>query len=103
VDLIGVAHQLIDEFKSRFLAYGVMDALRVVYPQYWLQGDCETNFQKYLDVNKKFFGESRKIYKEEGKKLVPLVLDCFLLELQQPMFKLAMLSNAMVAIEPPFW
>jgi len=53
-------------------------------------------------VIKKSFGEPRWISKEEGNKLVPPVLDCSLLELQQPMFKLAMFSNSMATMEPLF-
>jgi len=30
-----------------------MDALGVVYPQYWLQIGCEVMFRKHLDVIKK--------------------------------------------------
>jgi len=79
-----------------------MDALSLIYPQYWLQGNCEASFRKHIDVIKKKFGEPKWIFGKEGNKLVPPVLDYSLLELQQPMFKLAMFSNSMVAMEPPF-
>jgi hypothetical protein len=36
---------------------------------------------------------------DENKQLVPAVLDCFQLEVQQPLFKLAILSNAQAAME----
>jgi hypothetical protein len=34
--LVGVIKTLIQELETRFLAHGVMDALGIVYPQYWL-------------------------------------------------------------------
>jgi hypothetical protein len=35
-----------------FLTHGVMDALKIVYPQYWLRLDCEASFAKHLEVRK---------------------------------------------------
>jgi hypothetical protein len=46
---------LIQELETRFLAHGVMDAFGIVYPQYWLQADCETFFPKHLIVMKTTF------------------------------------------------
>jgi hypothetical protein len=34
--LAGIVKTLIQELKTRFLAHGFMDVLRIVYPQYWL-------------------------------------------------------------------
>jgi hypothetical protein len=33
--LSNAAQELIDELKARFPSQGVMDALGIVYPQYW--------------------------------------------------------------------
>lgn len=34
----------------RFSTHGVMDAFKIVYPQYWLQLDCKASFVKLLEV-----------------------------------------------------
>jgi len=54
-----------------------------------------------LDVIKKFYGEPKWIGEGDDKRLIPAVLDCFQLELQQHLFKLSMLSNSMAALEDP--
>jgi len=38
-----------------FLAHGVMDALGIVYPQYWLQLDCDGSFAKHFEIFKMIF------------------------------------------------
>jgi hypothetical protein len=83
--------------------HGVLDAMGVVYPQYWRdQKVAEILFRKHLNVLKEHFGQPRWIGDDEKTRLVAPVLDCFQLELQQPLFKLLMASNAMYAMEPPF-
>jgi hypothetical protein len=97
------AQQLSDELKGRFPAHVVLDAMGVVYPQYWVnEKTAQISFRKHLNVLKEYFGQPRWIGAAENKRLVAPVLDCFQLELQQPLFKLSMASNAMAAMEPPF-
>jgi hypothetical protein len=55
-----------------------------------------------LDVLKNYFGQPRWIGDEEKKKLIPPILNCYKLELQQPLSKLLMISNCMVVVEPLF-
>ncbi len=50
--LTRVAKSLIRELEIMFLAHGVMDILGIVYPQYWLQLDCDAYFAKHLEVLK---------------------------------------------------
>jgi len=57
--LASIAKTLIQELETRFLAHGVMDVLGIVYPQYWLQGDCETSFPKHLAIIKTIFCSSK--------------------------------------------
>ena len=90
-----------DEMSSRFPDHGLMDALGVVYPQYWLQGDCASSFRKHLDIIKNFYYEPKWIGEDEQKRCVPAVLDKFLLESEQPIFKIAMIANAHAAMELP--
>jgi len=78
--LYAAARKLMDEMKSKFLDHNLMDALGVVYPQYWMQGDCDASFCKHLDIIKNFCGESKWIGEDDTKRLVPAILDKFLLE-----------------------
>jgi hypothetical protein len=101
-DFPEAAQTLLDEMRTRFPAHSIMDALGTIYPQYWLQGQsAEVSFRKHLDVIKDFFGEPRWIGEGEQRKLIPPILDRFKLELEQPLFKVAMISNAHQAMEGP--
>jgi hypothetical protein len=89
-----------DELKGCFPSCGVLDTLGIVYPQYWLLVGVEVSFQKHLNVLKAYYGESKWIMEgDENKQLVPAILDCFQLEVQELLFKLAVLSNAQAAME----
>jgi hypothetical protein len=55
-----------------------------------------------LDVLKDYFGQPRWVGNEENKKLIPPILDCYKLELQQPLFKLLLISNCLDVLEPLF-
>ena len=79
----------------------VVDALGVIYPQYWLQGDCEASFQKHLTVIKDFYGESRSVVHDGVRTVAPPILDKYRLESEQPLFKMAMVANSPWAMEPP--
>jgi hypothetical protein len=101
--LLGAALQLLEELATRFPSEGVMDALGVVYPHYWKDSEAaERSFRKHLDVLKSHYGQPRWIGDDEKKRLIPPVLDCFQLELQQPLFKLSMTSNCHAVLEPPY-
>jgi hypothetical protein len=50
--LAGAAKTLVEELETKFPTHGVMYALGIVYPQYWLQAYCETFFTKHLVVIK---------------------------------------------------
>jgi hypothetical protein len=93
------AQKLIDESKARFPSVAVMDALGVVYPQYWLQGDAEVSFRKHLTVLQDFYCEPKYVGTGSAMQLVPPILDRFKLEVEQPLFKVAMLNNAKATME----
>jgi hypothetical protein len=95
------AQKLLDELKARFPSVVVLDALGVVYPQYWKQDDCDTSFCKHLNVLKEFYREPKWVGKEGEKRLIPAVLDKYKLESEQPLFKMAMVSNSAWAMEKP--
>jgi hypothetical protein len=44
------ATKFLMELKIRFPTHGVMNALEIVYPQYWLQQDCDAFFANHLQV-----------------------------------------------------
>jgi hypothetical protein len=48
-----VATKVSDELEKQFHVQDVMDALGVVYPQYWLKITCESSFPIHMDVWKK--------------------------------------------------
>ena len=45
---VAIEH-LIKEIQDHFLAHTIMDALGLVYPQYWLNGDLQALFRFYLN------------------------------------------------------
>jgi hypothetical protein len=93
--------KVLEELDARFPVVAVLDALGIVYPQYWLQGDCETSFRKHLTVLKEFYGEPRHVTRDGVWVHVPPVLESTRLEIEQPLFKMAMLANSPWAMEPP--
>jgi hypothetical protein len=101
--LSNAAQELIDELKARFPSQGVLDALGIVYPQYWRDSEvAEKNFRKHLNIIKAQYGQPKWIGESDKQKLIPPLLDCYNLGLQQPLFKLSMISNSMAMLEPPF-
>ncbi len=85
-----------------FLAHGVTNTLGIIYPQYWLQLDCEASFIKHLEVLKTIFyyGETHKVNEQEVK--VHELLNTSDIDCQQGMFKFTMKSNATSCMVPPF-
>ena len=96
------ASTLIKELDNRFLSQNLMQAMGILYPQYWLQGDCEESFSKHIRVLMDHYGRGRILGKDDETILVPALIDRELLLSQQGLFKLTMLSNARAAMEPPF-
>jgi hypothetical protein len=93
------ARQIISELYKRFPAVELMDVLRVVYPQYWLNESASETFGQHLDVLKQSFGVSKRV-KEDF--VVPALLDVQYLANQPAFFKLSMLSNSQWIIEHSF-
>ncbi len=100
--LVGVAETLIQELETRFPTHGVMDAFGIVYPQYWLQVDCETSFPKHLAVIKILFALAKHNLLDRVETFVHEVYNASDLDSQQGMFKLTMKSNATACMAPPF-
>ena len=101
--VVAAAKQLIKDLQGRFPSQAVMDALGIVYPQYWRDSHAaEKGFCKHLDMDKAHYGQRRCIGSDEKKNLVLPVLNCYNLKLQELLFKLLMASNSLAMLEPPF-
>jgi hypothetical protein len=66
------ARQIISELEKRFPTVELMDALGVVYPQYWVSPSAVDTFLQHLDVLKRWFGVPKRV-KEDF--LVPALID----------------------------
>jgi hypothetical protein len=68
--LTGAAEKLITELEARFPSSSLMDALGFVYPQYWLGGNAEEDFDRHLAILKDHYGRTKKfaVPPKKGKK-----------------------------------
>jgi hypothetical protein len=53
---VDAAKTLVHELSMRFPAAGLMDALGIIYPQYWGKEDCDSKFEKHLKIIKGHYG-----------------------------------------------
>jgi hypothetical protein len=53
----------------------LMDALGIVYPQYWIQENCEDSFQKHLTILQDFYCEPKYVHNGAETLLIPPLLD----------------------------
>jgi hypothetical protein len=49
------AKQLVHKLSCRVPAHHLMEALGLVYPQYWLSENCKENFEKHMLVIKSHY------------------------------------------------
>jgi len=99
------AEMLSLELDSRFPEVELMNALGVVFPQYWMQANCEDLFALHVKTLKAHFGIVRQVNFGSPKELdyqqVDPLLDGKLLALQMSLFKLTMKSHAEGAMQEP--
>jgi hypothetical protein len=72
-----------------------MDALGVIYPQYWLDDNCETNFKKHIRIIKETYSHSKafsSVAFPDGS--VPPILSPTNLDMQANLFKNCMKEHA---------
>ena len=93
------ATRLVAELDAHFPEQHVLDAMGVVYLQYWLQEGCDEAFTKHLKVLKAHYIEVHGIGSGE-KQYVPTLMSRWGLTSQQGMSNLCMMSNAQAAMEP---
>jgi hypothetical protein len=77
-----------------------MDALGIVYPQYWLQPNCEMSLSKHIHVIKTTF--CSRFWRDEDEIFMYKILNVNDLDNQQNMFKLRRKSNLATCMVPPF-
>jgi hypothetical protein len=96
------AEMLISQLDRRFPNCDIMEALGVVFPQYWLQEGCDDLFPSHLAVIREWFCDMKSVTGPDGQPLqIRALLDGHLLSMQQCLFKLTMKSHAMKAMEKP--
>ena len=54
-----VAAKLVEQLSCRFPFAGLMDALRIIYLQYWLDPNYDTNFERHVWILKEHYGISK--------------------------------------------
>jgi hypothetical protein len=55
VVLVGASKNLVQKLETKFPTHGVMDVLKIMYPQYWLEPNQGASFPKHLKVIKMAF------------------------------------------------
>jgi hypothetical protein len=57
------------ELEIKFQTHGVMNVLGIVYPQYWLQPDCDASFANHLQVFKVIFYYGKTMHKVDEQEV----------------------------------
>lgn len=74
----------------------------ILYPQYWVQGTAEENFDKHLRTLMDAYGHGKTLDTGEAKHMIQPLIDREQLMCQRGLFKTCMKSNARMALMPPF-
>lgn len=85
-----------------FASHGVMEVLRVVFPQYWMMINYDKSFKRHNNVIKAQYYYPKKIV--PNQTLVPKVL-CFCfgsLDIHMSFFKLTMKNNVTSTMGRPY-
>jgi hypothetical protein len=102
---------LTHELTARFSTSHLMDAMRICYPHYWLQGDSKDNFNKHLMLIKahcclKKLLELVKTSKASSSLVVsnicPIILFTSAPNMQSNIFKIIMQYNVAITMEAQF-
>jgi hypothetical protein len=95
------AEMLIAELGKRFPDHKLMNALGIVFPQYWLQHNCDEFFPLHMKTLRQHFCETRSVSKGDVAKQIQAPLDARTLGFQTSLFKLTMKSHAKAVMEEP--
>jgi hypothetical protein len=96
------ASQLMAELRFRFPSQGVLNALDLLYPQFWAMPDAKKQFPKHLSVLKKWYGVGKMTMVDGVQQQCEPIVDNWRLDLEQGYFKIAMINNHAAAILPPY-
>jgi hypothetical protein len=102
VHVAAVASQLMAEFRSQFPSQGVLDALGLLYPQFWAMPDVEKQFPKHLSVIKQWYAVPKTILVDGMQQQCEPILDSWGLDSEQGYFKIAMINNHAATMLPPY-
>jgi hypothetical protein len=58
LSIVEAATELVKQLSLRFPSAALMDALGLIYPQYWQEEDAEKKFEKHLPVIKQHYNFS---------------------------------------------
>ncbi len=84
---------MIAELNVQFLEQIVLDAMGVIYPQYWVQVATEMTFPRHLEVLRGFYSTPHPCGQFRDAPMVPPILSAWELDVQQGFFKLIMMFN----------
>jgi hypothetical protein len=93
--LAEVAAMMVMELQSRFPPSEVMDALSIVYPQFWIELGYEDKLTCHMNTLKATFCVPKKIYSTPLQdETSPALLDATALDRQLHWFGVAMVNNS---------
>lgn len=69
------APQLITELKGEFQEHHVLDAMGIIYLQYWLQDEAARSFPKHLEILGIFYCDVKVANSGENKIVIGSLLD----------------------------
>lgn len=75
-----------------------MNAMCILYPQYWVQGMAQENFDKHLRTLMDAYGHGKTLDTGEAKHLIQPLIDREQLMSQRGLFETCMKSNARMAL-----
>lgn len=90
---------LVTKLEQRFPNHGLMNALGIIYPQYWLQLDCESTFAIHLSVIKQHYYTPKQLDASNSWVYESLSRDT--LDIQSSLFKMTMKTQASKVMEKP--
>jgi hypothetical protein len=100
-----VADMLIVELIKQFPDHELMNALDIIFLQYWLQHNCDEFFPLHMKTLRHHFCVTKSVSKGDANepvaKQIQSPLDACTLGFQTSLFKLTMKSHAKAAMEEP--
>ena len=87
--------KLVEQLSVRFPTTDLMDTLGIIYLQYWIEKECDSNFKKHLRIIKAHYGHlmlfSIAAFPEGSINPIVLLVN---LDMQTSLFKMTMKDNA---------